>query len=103
MNDFGPRRDAPLTEIQRDILAIRQSAFWLEREFASELRSTAPVYQHSVCNLLHYMALRRRDIRPLQRELARLGLSSLGRAESHVLANLFSARRRAATRAAGSW
>jgi pyruvate kinase len=39
----------------------------------------------SIRNFHHYLALRRRDIRSLQEDLARLGLSSLGRAESHVL------------------
>jgi pyruvate kinase len=47
-----------------------------------------PHFQASARNLLHYLTLRRRDLRPLQRELASLGLSSLGRAESHVLANI---------------
>jgi pyruvate kinase len=37
---------------------------------------------------LHYLALRRHDLRGLQIRLAALGLSSLGRAESHVLATL---------------
>jgi pyruvate kinase len=45
-------------------------------------------YRQSARNLLHYLALRRRDLRPLQRRLAALGLSSLGRAESHVLATV---------------
>lgn len=39
-------------------------------------------------NLAHYLALRHRDIRPLQRALMRFGLSSLGRAEGRVLASL---------------
>ena len=39
-------------------------------------------------NLLHYLALRREDIRPLQDRLTRLGLSSLGRVEPHVLATI---------------
>jgi pyruvate kinase len=42
----------------------------------------------SACNLAHYLALRRQDLRPLQRRLMALGLSSLGRAESRVLASL---------------
>ena len=42
----------------------------------------------SAHNLLHYLALRREDIRPLQDRLTRLGLSSLGRVESHVLATM---------------
>ena len=40
----------------------------------------------SAVNLLHYVALRSRDLRSFQMRLARAGLSSLGRAESHVLA-----------------
>jgi pyruvate kinase len=39
-------------------------------------------------NLLHYLALRRENLRPLQDKLSRLGLSSLGRAEPHVLATI---------------
>jgi pyruvate kinase len=42
----------------------------------------------SALNLAAYLALRRRDLRPMQDELAVWGLSSLGRSESHVLANL---------------
>jgi pyruvate kinase len=45
-------------------------------------------YRDSARNLLHYLALRRRDLRPLQMRLATLGLSSLGRAESHVLSTV---------------
>ena len=41
--------------------------------------------QASACNLLHYLALRRHDIRELQDQLAQLGLSSLGRTEAHAL------------------
>lgn len=42
----------------------------------------------SVANLAHYMALRHRDLRPLQRELMWRGLSSLGRLEGRVLPTL---------------
>ena len=42
----------------------------------------------SARNLMHYVALRRHDIRQLQSQLAGLGLSSLGRTESHVLGSL---------------
>lgn len=45
-------------------------------------------YRESARNLLHYLTLRRHDLRPLQLRLAALGLSSLGRAESHVLATV---------------
>ncbi len=56
-------------------------------EFAQKSATTGlgQQHQHGARNLLHYVALRRHDIRDLQRELASLGLSSLGRTESHVL------------------
>ena len=40
--------------------------------------------RESAQNLLHYLALRSRDLRVLQEQLVRLGLSSLGRSEAHV-------------------
>jgi pyruvate kinase len=42
----------------------------------------------SARNLVHYLALRHYDLRRTQSQLADLGLSSLGRAEGHVLYNL---------------
>ena len=55
---------------------------------SAKLEGVHPSYRASARNLLHYLALRRRDLRPLQLRLTALGLSSLGRAESHVLANV---------------
>ena len=45
-------------------------------------------FAESASNLASYMALRRRDLRTLQRPLMALGLSSLGRLESRVLPTL---------------
>jgi len=59
--------------------AERKRADWLE--LPSERQPSAE-------NLLHYLALRSHDLRPLQDQLARLGLSSLGRAEAHVMASI---------------
>ena len=42
----------------------------------------------SAANLLHYVALRRQDIRNLQEKLELMGISSLGRSEGHVLYNI---------------
>ena len=56
-----------------------------ERRHAPALVQRAPSRAASLTNFLHYLALRGRDLRALQENLARLGLSSLGRAESHVL------------------
>src|SRR5262249_13144118 len=45
-------------------------------------------HQASARNLLHYVGLRRHDIRALQVELSALGLSSLGRSEACLLTTL---------------
>ena len=42
----------------------------------------------SALNFAHYLVLRRHDLRPLQRKLMGLGISSLGRLESRVLVSL---------------
>lgn len=50
--------------------------------------SIHPHFQLSARNLMQYLTLRRRDLRPLQTGLSELGLSSLGRSESHVLTTI---------------
>lgn len=51
-------------------------------------RIERPEFTASASNLAHYLALRRHDLRPLQRSLMALGMSSLGRLESRVLPTL---------------
>ena len=82
------RQGAEIEAVLSELLAIRS------RILADATRSKLPLdlingnYQDSARNLLHYLGLRRHDLRPLQLRLAALGLSSLGRAESHVLATI---------------
>jgi len=57
----------------------------LEADNAETLRVVSPGYQLSARNLLHYIAMRKNDLRTIQAELATLGLSSLGRAEACAL------------------
>jgi pyruvate kinase len=59
-----------------------------EADMAAQIAQISPKFQESARNLIHYLALRVHDLRPVQEQLAWLGLSSLGRAESHVLASL---------------
>ncbi|HEY7760260.1 MAG TPA: pyruvate kinase, partial [Burkholderiales bacterium] len=66
---------------------LRQDLIALEAKSSDRLRSVNPAHRAGAVNLLHYVGLRRHDVRQLQEQLAWLGLSSLGRAESHVLAN----------------
>jgi pyruvate kinase len=70
------------------LFRIRRDVLGAESLFPELTVDVPESRRESVRNLLHYLAFRRRDVRPLQDELARLGLSSLGRAESHVLASL---------------
>jgi pyruvate kinase len=67
---------------------IVHTAKELEGRFAAELELVHSDYFSSARNLVHYLALRHIDIRELQEQLARLGLSSLGRAERNVMASV---------------
>ncbi len=70
------------------LIALRDEGERMEQVLASELAAVSPEFHASARNFLHYLAIRRHDIRPLQRDLAALGLSSLGVLESHVMASL---------------
>ncbi len=65
----------------------------IERRFGPVWRELPDVHHESAKNLLHYLALRRRDLRDLQARLATRGLSSLGRAEAQVLPTVDAVRR----------
>ena len=56
------------------------------------LDAVPPAFQASASNLIHYLALRRHDLRALQPRLSAFGLSSLGRSEDHVLASVDAVR-----------
>lgn len=86
-----PSASAPATPTWREAEAVLQELAALRVAVAAEgvpPDDVHPAFRESAQNLLHYLALRRRDLRPLQHRLAALGLSSLGRAEPHVLATL---------------
>jgi len=67
---------------------IRERMMNLEQRYASAAGGSHPNFAESQRNLLHYLELRSHDLRPLQHQLAILGLSSLGRVESHVLPSI---------------
>jgi pyruvate kinase len=69
-----------------ELLHVRRDLLGLVNVSPGALEQVHRRHRESAENLLHYIALRSRDLRPLQLRLARVGLSSLGRAESHVLA-----------------
>ncbi len=77
--------DKTLTKLINELRRIHVNLLEAEEHFAQLIRSTDPSWRESARNLVHYLALRRFDMRELQAELAEIGLSSLGRSESHVL------------------
>jgi len=78
----------PVPDLDRliaDVETLRSEMLRLEVDCGDLLQAVHEDQRQSARNLLHYLALRGRDLRPLQARLAEVGLSSLGRAESHVL------------------
>lgn len=72
----------------KHLLELQDALTQEEADSTGILQQVHPRHRASAANLLHYLALRRRDMRSLQESLATVGLSSLGRAESHVLGSL---------------
>src|SRR5262245_21001311 len=83
-----PLNMATVDDLLSSVGDLRAQACVMEQSLASELERIPPQYQRSARNLVHYLALRQHDVRELQNRLTVLGLSSLGRSESHVLASL---------------
>jgi pyruvate kinase len=86
MNHADDPDTMPVAELIRRLSDIRADMVRLAASAPEDLSD--PRHQASARNLLHYLALRRHDLRPLQNRLSRLGLSSLGRAEASVLATV---------------
>lgn len=84
----SPLEASDIEAVLRELMTIRSEMIAEQAVSETRLSKIHPNYTASARNLLHYLTLRRRDLRPLQLRLAEMGLSSLGRAESHVLATL---------------
>jgi pyruvate kinase len=85
-----PSRYQPLLlqRLSAEVGQLLAATFELEARMQAELDKIPPEQRESARNLIHYLAVRRHDIRSLQVELGQLGLSSLGRLEAHVAAGL---------------
>lgn len=78
--------DCAFINRMRDQLAdIQASLYAAEASYDLIASSLSPRHRLSALNLLHYLAFRQHDVRQLQDDLASIGLSSLGRAESNVM------------------
>ncbi len=73
---FGSLR-SKLSQLRGELLEA-------EGKSAAELSTIHPRYRASALNLIQYLVARQVDLRPVQLELSRHGLSSLGRMEGHV-------------------
>jgi pyruvate kinase len=83
----------------REIVALRtelESLYADIQSVAAEgrdfINGVPPNHRDSASNLIHYLALRRHDLRALQPRLSALGLSSLGRSEARVIASVEAVR-----------
>jgi pyruvate kinase len=81
-------RGRDLAELMETVSALRRELLKYEAENADLVLSIHEDNRRSARSLLHYVSLRRHDIRQLQVDLAALGLSSLGRSEAHVLSSV---------------
>jgi pyruvate kinase len=75
-------------QIMQQLSLLRSEMLELEASGLADSADVHPDHRASAANLVHYLALRRHDVRQLQTQLASLGLSSLGRTESHVMGGL---------------
>lgn len=73
-----------LSPLITELIGVHDGIGRIDRDCAGYLSGIPDAQQRSARNLLHYLALRRHDLRDAQTALAERGLSSLGRTESHV-------------------
>ena len=77
-----------LADVIAEVGALRESLVAAEAERGDEILLVHLAHRRSAANLIHYVELRRSDIRALQTKLSMLGLSSLGRSEPYVMATV---------------
>jgi pyruvate kinase len=85
---MSKRLEVEIESVIARLLPVRLDVLEAEEHFARELDHVHLGHLESARNLTHYVSLRGHDLRELQTDLGRLGLSSLGRLESHTLTTL---------------
>ena len=83
-----PQPQSTLHLLTEQVQTLRQDVLNLEQARLADIEGAAPECRASARNLIHYLAARQHDLREVQRGLAHLGLSSLGRMEANVLPTL---------------
>ncbi len=87
-----PSSEAERTALAADLAKLEDAMVRLESHYTEDIAQVHPQHRADAVNLTHYLALRQRDERSLQRRLGQRGLSSLGRCEPHVLATVETVR-----------
>lgn len=83
--------DRELEQITADLCGLKKNLVEAWEKVDRSLPDLPDENRRSAENFVHYLALRQYDIRRLQNDLARHGVSSLGRSESHVMSNITTA------------
>ncbi|WP_053004823.1 pyruvate kinase [Kocuria sp. SM24M-10] len=81
-------RQERAAELLDRLLALVEVVAAARRAAVPELERVTPRHRRSALNLVDYVAVRSQDVRDLQRDLSRLGVSSLGRMEAGVMTHL---------------
>lgn len=84
----SPWNTAICLELIRQLWQLRRSMLDREAALQCEIDQVLPEHRQSARNLIHYLTLRSVDLRAIEEQLAWIGLSRLGRSETHVMANL---------------
>ena len=74
--------------LELELRHLRDALLAAEDAHSEDIGAVRPRNRRSAANLIHYVELRNHDVRAVQEQLVALGLSSLGRAESHVMATV---------------
>ena len=86
-SDMQNANHPQLQELIQKLNLLRSEMLELETSGLVGCADVHPEHRASAKNLMHYLALRRHDIRRLQSQLATLDLSSLGRTEPHEMSS----------------
>ncbi|MBT8283896.1 MAG: hypothetical protein HKO75_00805 [Flavobacteriaceae bacterium] len=86
------KKQANLIWLISEISSVIERLEHFEEKYSTELSEVHPNFAKSARNLVHYRAMRKEDIRAIQKKLANLGLTQLDRAEAHIMASLLSVR-----------
>jgi pyruvate kinase len=77
-----------ILRLLEEVESVRKYAVKMEKQHQHQLSKIDKDYYLSALNLVHYLAVRSRDLRPLQAELSAYAISSQGHSEGYTLNNL---------------